>query len=313
MQWSDRIGRRLKPRDLHVFLAVAEQGNMAKAAERLAISRPVVSKTIADLEHTLGVRLLDRMPQGVEPTMYGRALLKRSLAVFDELRQSVQEIEFLSDPNSSELRVGCSEVMSAGFVGTAIAQLSRRFPRLAIRTELGTVTQQFSPLRERRCELFVCRAFVAAPEPDTDREALFYDWPLVAVGQNSKWAKSRKIRLVDLKGARWIVAQGEAIGGGQFAEVFQGVGLSAPRPTILSDSLNLRRSLLAQDDFVTIVPGSVLHFGPKSADLKILPIKLRPWKLPICMTKLKGRTLGPAATLFEQCARELARSVDRSK
>ena len=47
MQWSDRIGRRLKPRDLHVFMAVAEFGNMAKAADSLAISRPVVSKTIA--------------------------------------------------------------------------------------------------------------------------------------------------------------------------------------------------------------------------------------------------------------------------
>src|SRR5216684_1178902 len=102
MQWSDRIGRRLKPRDLHVFLAVAEQGNMAKAAERLAISRPVVSKTIADLEHVLGVRLLDRTSHGVEPTLYGRALLKRSVAVFDELKQSVTDIASLGDPNSGE-------------------------------------------------------------------------------------------------------------------------------------------------------------------------------------------------------------------
>lgn len=313
MQWSDRVGRRLKPRDLHVFLAVAEQGNMAKAAERLAISRPVVSKTIADLEHTLGVRLLDRTPQGVEPTMYGRALLKRSLAVFDELRQSVKEIEFLTDPNSSELRVGCTEVMSAGFVAAAIAKLSKQFPRLAIRTELGTVTQQFTPLRERRCELFVCRAFVTTPEPDTDRETLFYDWPLVAVGKNSKWAKSRKLRLADLTGARWIVSQGEVVRGGLFEEMFQGAGLSAPRPTIVSDSLNVRRSLVAQDDFVTIIPGSVMHFGPKGADLKILPIKLRPWKLPICITKLKGRTLGPAASLFDQCARELSRRIPRSE
>src|ERR1051325_7150879 len=98
MEWSDRSGRRLKPRDLHVFLAVAEKGNMAKAAEQLAISRPVVSKTIAGLEHALGVRLLDRTARGVEPTIYGRALLSRSLAVFDELRQSVKDIEFLSDP-----------------------------------------------------------------------------------------------------------------------------------------------------------------------------------------------------------------------
>jgi DNA-binding transcriptional LysR family regulator len=44
MDWGARIGRRLKPRDLHVFMAVAEDGNMAKAAERLAISRPVVSR-----------------------------------------------------------------------------------------------------------------------------------------------------------------------------------------------------------------------------------------------------------------------------
>src|SRR5580704_6936242 len=109
MQWSDRIGRRLRPRDLHVFMAVAQHGNMAKAADSLAISRPVVSKTISELEHTLGVPLFDRNPKGVEPTLYGRALLRRSVAIFDELRQSVKEIEFLADPTLGELRLGCSD------------------------------------------------------------------------------------------------------------------------------------------------------------------------------------------------------------
>ena len=60
MDWADRIGRRMKLRELHVLLAVAECGGMAKAAERLAITHPVVSKTVSDLERTLGVRLLDR-------------------------------------------------------------------------------------------------------------------------------------------------------------------------------------------------------------------------------------------------------------
>src|SRR5450755_151093 len=90
MHWTDRVGRRLNPHDLHIFMAVVEQGNMARAADSLAISRPVVSRTIAGLEHALGVRLLDRGPHGVEPTLYGRALLKRSVAVFDELKQSVR-------------------------------------------------------------------------------------------------------------------------------------------------------------------------------------------------------------------------------
>ena len=82
MQWSDRIGRRLKLRDLHILLAVAQAGSMSRAADRLAISHPVVSKTIADLEHALGVRLLDRTSQGAEPTTYGRALLSCGTAVF---------------------------------------------------------------------------------------------------------------------------------------------------------------------------------------------------------------------------------------
>jgi len=74
MQWTERIGRRIKLRDLHVLHTVVQAGSMTKAAHDMAISVPVVSKAIADLEHAVGVRLLERNPQGVEPTAYGRVL-----------------------------------------------------------------------------------------------------------------------------------------------------------------------------------------------------------------------------------------------
>ena len=70
MRWNDRIGRRIKLSDLHILLAVAQSGSMAKAASQLAVSHPVVSRSISDLEHTLGVRLLERNPRGVELTEY---------------------------------------------------------------------------------------------------------------------------------------------------------------------------------------------------------------------------------------------------
>ncbi len=73
MKWTDRIGRRVKLRDLHIALAVADAGSMTRAAEELAVSYPVVSKTISELELTLGVKLFDRSISGVEPTHYGRA------------------------------------------------------------------------------------------------------------------------------------------------------------------------------------------------------------------------------------------------
>src|SRR5580692_13032315 len=95
MDWADRIGRRIRLRDLHILLAVAECGSMAKAAARLAISHPVVSKTVSDLEHSLGVRLFDRHSQGVELTAYGRVLLNCGNIVFIKCLKTFGRIHFL--------------------------------------------------------------------------------------------------------------------------------------------------------------------------------------------------------------------------
>src|SRR5215510_7419705 len=103
VQWNDRLRRRIKLRDVDILLAVIQTGSMGKAAAILDMSQPAVSKSIAYLERTLGVRLLDRSRQGVEPTAYGRALTKRGAAVFDELRQGVQEIASLTDPTVGEV------------------------------------------------------------------------------------------------------------------------------------------------------------------------------------------------------------------
>ena len=95
MQSSDRIGRRIKLQDLHILMTVVQAGSMGKAARLLNTSQPNVSKSISDLEHALGVTLLDRHRQGVEPTEYGRAVLDCGTTVFDELRQGEEDNEFL--------------------------------------------------------------------------------------------------------------------------------------------------------------------------------------------------------------------------
>jgi DNA-binding transcriptional LysR family regulator len=306
MQWADRIGRRLKPRDLHVFMAVAEQGNMAKAAERLAISRPVVSKTIADLEAVLGVRLLDRTPQGVEPTLYGRALLRRSLSVFDELRQSIKEIEYLADPTVGEVSVGHTETMSAGLVAAAVNRLSRHHPQWVIRLLLAPArTAHLALLRSRACEVAIGRMAPVTP-PDIANEELFFDGLLVAVGHHSKWARRRKIALADLVQEPWIQAPLEVEPGGPTFEAFRNAGLDLPRVSIFSESLNLRYCLLETGDFITMIPESALRLGPERPFLKILPVDIPPWGQATAISVLRGRTLSPMAEAFIQAVREAA-------
>src|SRR5438067_11630905 len=113
IDWESQVGRQLRLRDLHAFFAVVQCRSMAKAAVQLGVSQPAVSKVIADLERALGVRLLDRSPQGVEPTVFGAALLKRGTAAFDELKQGISDIEFLADPATGEVNVGCPRNISS--------------------------------------------------------------------------------------------------------------------------------------------------------------------------------------------------------
>src|SRR5215475_8312616 len=130
MQLSDRIVRRMKLQDLHVLVTVMQLGSMGKAAQSLNLSQPAVSRSIAELEHALSVRLLDRHPNGVEATAYGRALLDCGVAVFDDLRQGVKNIEFLADPTTGQVRIGNTLTSASSFIAAVIDRLSLRYPRI---------------------------------------------------------------------------------------------------------------------------------------------------------------------------------------
>jgi DNA-binding transcriptional LysR family regulator len=96
--WQDRIARRIRLRDLHVFAAVIRAGSMNRAAADLGVTQPAVSQAVADLEAAIGQTLLDRGQSGVAPTAYGEVLLRRSTESFDALHQAIRDIGFLADP-----------------------------------------------------------------------------------------------------------------------------------------------------------------------------------------------------------------------
>jgi DNA-binding transcriptional LysR family regulator len=309
MDWADRIGRRVKLRDLHFLLAVIQSGSMAGAARHLATSQPVVSKTIAELEHALGVRLLDRNPQGIVPTMYGRALMSRGLAIFDELREGIKELEFLADPAAGELTIGSPETMNAGLLPAITERLAARHPRVILHVvQANTVTEEFRELRERSVDLMLGR--VSRPlDDDLDAEVLFEDRLFVVAAADSPWARRRKIMLADLAGEPWVNAPADSIVGAYLAEVFAAQGLRPPPVSVVSFSMYLRNMLLASGRHVAMVPGSVLRFSAERFGLVALPISLPETRASVSIVTLKGRTLSPVARVFAECAREVARPV----
>jgi DNA-binding transcriptional LysR family regulator len=312
MQWADRIGRRIKLRDLHVLQAVAQAGSMTKAAGQLAISVPVVSKAIADLEHTIGVPLLDRSPQGVEPTAYGQALLRRGLAAFDELRQGVKDIEFLTDPTVGEVRVASPAPLAASVVCGVYDRLARRYPRIVLHSTVSNNEGIQRELRMRSVDLLVGRRFDTLAD-DLHFEMLYDNPYVVMAGAKNPWVRRRKVALGELMDERWALPSLDSPVGAFFAEGFRAQGLDFPRAAVVAFAYEVRVSLLATDRYLTILPESVLQFPATHQRVKVVPVDLRLRRMPIGIITMKGRTLSPAAQLFIDTAREVARPLAMRK
>jgi DNA-binding transcriptional LysR family regulator len=312
MQMSDRIGRRIKLQDVHILMAVVQAGSMGKAARHLNTSQPNISKSIADLEHALGVPLLDRHRQGVEPTAYGRALLDCGTAAFDDLRQGVKNIEFLADPATGEARVGGNPFLASTFACAVVDRLSRRYPRMMFHVEGGPTEPLFGKLIDRNLDLVITWKFGTIDER-LEFEFLFDDSPfLVVAGARSPWVRRRRIELGELANEPWVLSPPDTVAR-SIQEAFLASGLPYPRATVFAGLVESRMNLIASGRFLTIFPPSVLRWSTGRRKFKVLPVELPSAPVSVGIVTLKNRTLSPAARLFIEHAREVAKLPAKKK
>jgi DNA-binding transcriptional LysR family regulator len=303
MSWSARIGRRVKLRDLHILLAVAQSGSMIRAAKSLAISQPVISKTISDLEHALGVRLLDRSARGLEPTVYGRAFIDCGTAVFDELRRGVQAIEFLSDPTFGNLRIGGASPFIHEMIPAVIARLAQRYPRIDFHVVESDTPRLCALLRERKLDLVIGRTSTGGFGEDLVSEILFEDRMCVVAGADTRWSR-RRMKLAALVNEPWVMPEPDNLIWPLIEGDFRAVGMPPPVPKVISNSTAIRTRLVETGGFLTILPSSMLHFATPRLRMKVLPV-LRPARPQAAqVVTLRNRTPNPIAKLFvdEVCA-----------
>jgi DNA-binding transcriptional LysR family regulator len=305
------VSRRLKFRDLQTILAVAQCGSMAKAAAALGVTQPAVSDIIAALESMFAVKLFDRTPAGVEPTVFGRALLARARAAFDEVQQGIRDIELLCDPTTGELKIGCPATVAAAFLPAIITGFGRRYPRVVLHFEdVPGPAREFPGLLERRHDLVVTRIVrPLADERDLNVEILFDDTLVVAADARGPWARRRKISPSELADAPWILTAPDTWIYRSVAEAFHEKGLAMPRIGLVASSGLLRANLLAMGPFVTALPISMVRAAAGIPALKALPVSLPIRGYPLAIGTLKNRALNPLVALFIEHLREIARSM----
>jgi DNA-binding transcriptional LysR family regulator len=311
MQLSDRIGRRMKLQDLHVLMTVLQAGSMGKAAQRLNTTQPSVSRSIADLEHAFGVRLLDRNRQGVEPTKYGRALLDCGVAVFDDLRQGVKSIEFLADPTAGEVRIGSIPPLAASFVSTVADRVCRRHPRIVFHIVSAYTEELHRVLHERNVDLLITQRVGPLADDELGFEKLYDDSYAVVAGTQNPWIRRRKIELAELVNEQWVLPPAETALGAFFKTAFRARGLDYPRKAVFTNPADVRTTLLATGRYLSIFSTTRLRVPTVRPPFKVLPVALPLPPVPIGVITLKNRSLSPVAQLFVEHAREVAKPMAR--
>jgi DNA-binding transcriptional LysR family regulator len=312
MEWESRLGRRLRVRDLYILTTVVNSGSMAKAARRLSMAQPSVSAAIANLEHMLGVRLLDRSPRGIEPTIYADALLKRSIAVFDELKQSVADVESLADPTVGELRIGCPEMFIATLLVRIIEHFSAKYPKVTVHVQdVPPPAIRHPGLRERAYDLVIGGHHPQAPGDhsldDLDMHYIVEDQMIIAAGPHSRWASRRKVDLAEIVDEPWMLPPPVSANYNRIADACRQRGLTVPTPRFVGFSMYIVNRFVGNGPFLAVYPRTVaLYLG-----LKVLPVELpeRPWRIAI--GTLKNRTLSPVVERFIACAHEVTKSPAR--
>jgi DNA-binding transcriptional LysR family regulator len=310
MPWDDRLGRRLRLKDLHTLQTVAEVGSMAKAANLLALSQPAISKAIADMEHVVGASLLERSSQGVELTESGRILVARGRVIFDEVREGLKDIEAVADPAQGNLRIGAADPLTI-VVAEIIADISSKYPRIDYQVTINDADATLRQLRDRELDVVLTRWNPETTPDDLSCEILFHSPLAVLASKSHPLVKRRKLNLKGLMGERWTLSPPDSYFGRIVADVLRRKKLELPRSIVSTISIHMRVDLLASGDFISVLPTYILRHQGNSAWLRALDVNLNEVG-PIAAITLKKRRPAGTLSLFQETSRRVCKAIAAS-
>ena len=226
-------------RHLRYFLAVAEELNFSRAAERLHIAQPPLSQQIRSLENELGVQLINRDERPIRLTESGIALFDQAAELLGRLDEIVTSVQRIGKGQTGSITVG--------FVGSAtydiLPELFRRFRQEYADVELSLIELRAVPQIEKLRHREIDVGFMRASIEDESLES----WPvaeeplIVALPENHALARKSCIELSALKGEPFIgFPAATTILGGYLLKVCKDAGFEA---NVVQETIELQTAI----------------------------------------------------------------------
>ena len=290
-----RLPRHLKMSELRVFVAVLEHRSFRKAAAVLHLSQPAITKAIASLEQTLGLKLFDRVADGVVPTVHGRSFAPRAVAVFDELRRAAQDLTLVSSGAKGSLRIGSVPMPAIPFLPVALDKLMAEHPGIFVSLVEERETELIDRLRKRDIELAILRLSLVDAGEDMRVHGLFDEKLCVVAAKDHPLASRKRVGWDELCAQRWIMPPADCYFYGYVQRTLDRLGMAMPQHQVETYSIQLQFNMILHAGLLGFGMRSQTEFSPGKEFLVRLPFDLPMHASPVAAVTLASHQPSPLA------------------
>lgn len=301
-----RLPRHLKMGELRVFVAVLEHRSFRKAAAVLHLTQPAVTKAVAGLESTLGVKLFDRLANGVEPTAHGHSFAPRARAIFDELRRAAQDLTLVSSGAKGSLRVGTVPMPAIPFLPVAINRLIDAHAGVFVSVIEERETELLDRLRKRDIEVAILRLSLIEPGGDMQVAPLFDEKLCVIAGKDHPLAARTRLNWPELLEQRWVMPPADCYFYEHVQRTLDRLGMRMPIQMIETASIQMQFNLILHAGMLGFGMRSQVSFAPGKEFLVRLPFDLPIEGSVVGAVTLKSHEPSPLALQLIAHIRDMA-------
>jgi len=297
---------------LRHFLAAVRYGNIAAAADKLHITQSGLSRSINNLETTLGLQLLKRNPRGVEPTPFGVNLMPRAQAILNERDRAVEELNAVRKAQSGIVKVGVTLNFTHYLAPETIAQYVGERKGVDVVVETGAFPDLVEALQLAEVD-FVFGLIGAHPDKSQFKvEYLFDSHSAVLCRPSHPLAGLRKVSPAQIGEAGWAMLNGASFQAA-FAEYFMVRSLSVPRQILRTNSIAFLKRSVARLDLLTILPEPVVEQEVADGALVKLPVDTPAGVASVGIVTREDEILTPAVQGLIGVFRSLAGPAAKKK
>lgn len=300
---------RLKTRQLLLLIALDDYRNIHRAAEELHMTQPAASKQVKDLEEMLDVRLFERLPRGMEPTIYGETMIRHARMALTSLALAHDDIVALKAGLAGQVEVGVIMTPAMALLPRAIARIKEQAPLLRIGVQLESSNVLLDKLKHGTLDFMIGRILEKEDSTGLIYEELTEEPACAVVRPGHPLLESKNLTLEALVGRPWILPPPGSILRHRFDMMFLRAGLQPPVNVVDTTALLLVTALLQQTDALHVMPQEVAQYYASLNVMRILPIDL-PCKMDAFgIIRQQDHLLSPGAELLLRAVRAAAAEI----